>query len=155
LLDADAQALQGALVEECFGPVLAVVRYGDAEELEGLLARLPGALTATVHAEEADDEIVAPVVEQLTAKAGRLVWNGYPTGVAVAWAMHHGGPYPATTDPLHTSVGASAIRRWLRPVTYQNLPERLLPAELRDEPEAGSAVARRVDGRLVLPAPGP
>jgi NADP-dependent aldehyde dehydrogenase len=78
-----------------------------------------------------------------------VVGNGYPTGVAVAWAMHHGGPYPATTDPLHTSVGAAAIRRWLRPIRYQNVPDQSLPVELRD----GDALpSRRIDGDLVLPA---
>jgi NADP-dependent aldehyde dehydrogenase len=151
LLEADPAALDGALGDECFGPVLAVLRYDGGHELGQLLSRLSPALTATVHAEEADDDLVAPALEQMSARVGRVVWNGYPTGVAVAWAMHHGGPYPATTDPLHTSVGAAAIRRWLRPVTYQSLPERLLPAELRDEPAAGHAVARRVDGRLELP----
>ncbi|HTX00892.1 MAG TPA: aldehyde dehydrogenase (NADP(+)) [Acidimicrobiales bacterium] len=152
LLEADdPAAIDGALGEECFGPVLAVLRYGDVEELRSLLARLTPALTATVHADPGDDALVAPLLEELSGLAGRLVWNGYPTGVAVAWAMHHGGPYPATTDPLHTSVGATAIRRWLRPVSYQNVPERLLPAELRDEPVAEHRVPRRVDGRLVLP----
>ena len=79
------------------------------------------------------------------------MWNGYPTGVAVTWAMHHGGAYPATTNPLHTSVGATAIRRWLRPIAYQNAPQWALPTELRDIPEPPSAVPRRVDGRLELP----
>ena len=76
------------------------------------------------------------LVDTFSGRVGRVVWNGYPTGVAVAWAMHHGGPYPATTDALHTSVGASSIRRWLRPVAYQDVPEELLPPELVDVPAA-------------------
>jgi NADP-dependent aldehyde dehydrogenase len=78
--------------------------------------------------------------------------HGYPTGVAVAWAMHHGGPYPATTDPLHTSVGAAATRRWLRRISYQDVPAELLPVELRD---GDAPVPRRIDGDLVLPASPP
>ena len=76
------------------------------------------------------------------------MWNGFPTGVAVAWAMQHGGPYPAASDAAHTSVGAAAIKRWLRPVTYQDVPPSLLPEELRDGPVT---VPRRVDGALELP----
>ncbi len=152
LLEAEPAALEGALGEECFGPVLAVMRYADADELARLLDRLSPALTATVHADPPDREIVGPVLERLSAKVGRVVWNGYPTGVAVAWAMQHGGPYPASTDPLHTSVGAAAIRRFLRPVCYQDVPEQFLPPELVDVPAAEHAVPRRVDGRLDLPA---
>ena len=79
---------------------------------------------------------------------GRLVWNAFPTGVAVSWAMQHGGPYPAATDSGHTSVGASSIRRWLRPVVYQDVPDALVPPELRD---AETSLPRRIDGHLVLP----
>ena len=70
------------------------------------------------------------LLPSLVEKAGRIVWNGYPTGVAVVPAMHHGGPYPASTNALHTSVGSTAIRRFLRPVVFQNLPESLLPKDL-------------------------
>jgi NADP-dependent aldehyde dehydrogenase len=152
LLEAAGSDLDGALKAECFGPVLVVVRYRDETELAQVIDGLSPALTATVHAEEADAQALGPVVDLLVARVGRLVWNGYPTGVGVAWAMHHGGPYPATTDPLHTSVGATAIRRWLKPITYQGTPQHFLPPELRDGPGAGLAVPRRVDGRLELPA---
>jgi NADP-dependent aldehyde dehydrogenase len=77
--------------------------------------------------------------------AGRIVFNGYPTGVAVTWAQHHGGPYPATTSALHTSVGAAGIRRWLRPVVYQDAPPSILPTELTDTPVP---IPRRIDGRF-------
>ena len=149
LLEADSGQFSGVLTEECFGPVLVVVRYGSDAELAELIATLPTALTATVHAEENEVEGARPVLAAVEARAGRIVWNGYPTGVAVAWAMHHGGAYPATTDPLHTSVGATAIRRWLRPVAYQSLPAGLLPEELR-EPMPGAAIPRRIDGKLSL-----
>lgn len=148
LLGAESSALTGDLLEECFGPVLIVVRYRSEEELISLLDRVGPALTASIHADDADLSLAARLVDWFTGRAGRIIWNGYPTGVAVAWAMHHGGPYPATNAVLHTSVGASAIRRWLRPVTYQNLPAELLPPELRDDPEPSANVSRRVDGVL-------
>jgi hypothetical protein len=126
--------------------------YRSADDLSRLIARLRGALSRTVHATAADHDVAKLVVDQLVETVGRVVSNGYPTGVAVAWAMQHGGSYPATTDPLHTSVGAAAICRWLRPISYQNVPDELLPVELR----GGDAfVLRRVDGDLVLPASPP
>jgi NADP-dependent aldehyde dehydrogenase len=149
LLQADGPALAGALLEECFGPVLIVVRYADEDELASLLAKAGQALTASVHADAEDLAMGSRLVDWFTGRAGRIVWNGYPTGVAVAWATHHGGPYPATTDVLHTSVGASAIRRWLRPVAYQDVPAKLLPPELRDVPPAGIRLPRRIDGQLL------
>lgn len=145
-----ASALDGSVLEECFGPVLVVVRYDGEDELVGLLGRVGPALTASIHADDADLGLAGRLVDWFAGRVGRIVWNGYPTGVAVAWATHHGGPYPATTAPLHTSVGATAIRRWLRPVTYQDLPSALLPLELRDEPQPGTGVPRRIDGAPVL-----
>jgi NADP-dependent aldehyde dehydrogenase len=130
LLHVDPDSLRGPLLQECFGPVLVVVDYDSPAQLSGLVDLLEPALTASVHAEASDRELASVLTRQLTGKAGRLIWNQYPTGVSVAGAMHHGGPYPATTNPLHTSVGATSIRRWLRPVTYQNYPMELLPAEL-------------------------
>jgi NADP-dependent aldehyde dehydrogenase len=152
LLRADAEDLAGLLVEECFGPVLVVVEYDGPGQLGQLIERLEPALTGTVHADEGDGEQARAVLEQFSYKVGRLVWDGYPTGVAVAWAMHHGGPYPATVGSIHTSVGQTAVRRWLRPLCYQNVPEALLPPELRDTPDRGDAVPRRVDGALMSPA---
>ena len=115
-----------------------------------LLDTVGPSLTATIHAEADDLALSRRLIEHFTGRVGRIVWNGYPTGVAVAWAMHHGGPYPATTDALHTSVGAGSIRRWLRPVSYQDVPAALLPAELRDDPSPAHRVPRRVDGVLEL-----
>ncbi|MCH0539588.1 aldehyde dehydrogenase (NADP(+)) [Streptomyces sp. MUM 203J] len=133
------------LLEECFGPVTVVARYASDTEVTAVLSRLPGNLTATVHvsAEEAGGG-AAELLAHLTPLAGRVLVNGWPTGVAVAPAQHHGGPYPATTS-TSTSVGGTAVERWLRPVTYQSTPDPLLPPELRDANPLG--LPRRVDGR--------
>lgn len=136
------------LLEECFGPVTVVARYDDDAEARAVLSRLPGNLTATVHlsTEEAEGRGRGPeLLAELTPLAGRVLVNGWPTGVAVAPAQHHGGPYPATTS-TSTSVGGTAIERWLRPVAYQNAPEALLPPELRDDNPLG--LPRRFNGRL-------
>ncbi|MEU5533377.1 aldehyde dehydrogenase (NADP(+)) [Streptomyces sp. NPDC020362] len=143
-----AEGAYDLLLEECFGPVTVVVRYEDEGEARAVLSRLPGNLTATVHlsAEEAAGEgRGAEILAELTPLAGRVLVNGWPTGVAVAPAQHHGGPYPATTS-TSTSVGGTAVERWLRPVVYQGVPEALLPKELRDENPLG--LPRRFDGVL-------
>lgn len=121
------------LQEEVFGPTTLVVRCQGVEEMFELARGLEGQLTSTVHAEvPADRDLAAELLEILAGKAGRLVWNGFPTGVEVGYAIQHGGPYPATTDSRSTSVGAAAIDRFLRPVVYQDVPEDFLPEELRD-----------------------
>jgi NADP-dependent aldehyde dehydrogenase len=141
-----AADLDGELLEECFGPSALLVEYRDVDELLGALGRLDGQLTASVHAVDGEDDVIVRLHDKLRQIAGRLIFGGYPTGVAVTWSMHHGGPYPASTSSTHTSVGATAIRRWLRPITYQNAPEAVLPAELRDGNPAG--IPRRMDGVL-------
>ncbi|HEU5418510.1 MAG TPA: aldehyde dehydrogenase (NADP(+)) [Streptosporangiaceae bacterium] len=135
-----------SLTREYFGPAALVVEYAGAADLHAALAAVEGSLTATVHAEPGDDFDVAGLLGRLRALAGRVIYNGWPTGVAVAWAMHHGGPWPATTSAAHTSVGATAIRRWLHPVCYQSLPDELLPEGLRH----GNPwhLPRRLDGVL-------
>jgi len=135
-----------ALLSECFGPTSVIVEYDDLDQVVATVRTLPGQLTATVHAEHDEVDQVGPVVRALRDRAGRLVWNGWPTGVTVSRAMHHGGPFPATTHAAHTSVGATAIRRFLRPVVYQDCPAALLPPTLRDENPLG--VLRRLDGRF-------
>ena len=151
---AAAVAAGSPLLEEHFGPVVLLLRYGDRGELLGALGRIEGQLTGTLHAEpEQDAALLGELTELLTARAGRLIYDGFPTGVAVTHGMHHGGPYPATTSSLHTSVGMTAVRRWLRPVAWQNAPAAVLPPELRDENPLG--IWRRVDGTpttAVLPA---
>ncbi|MFE9122985.1 aldehyde dehydrogenase (NADP(+)) [Streptomyces sp. NPDC007172] len=134
------------LLEECFGPVTVVARYADESEVGAVLSRLPGNLTATLQlsAAEAEGEgIGGQLLLELAQLAGRVLVDGWPTGVAVAPAQHHGGPYPAATSTA-TSVGATAIERWLRPVTYQSTPQALLPPELRDDNPLG--LPRRVNG---------
>jgi NADP-dependent aldehyde dehydrogenase len=145
LLSVPASEFDSAAAIECFGPASLIVEYGSTDELFAALALVPGSLTMTVHGDlPGDADLAARLVGWAERNAGRLIWNGWPTGVAVTWAMHHGGPWPATTSVLHTSVGATAIRRFLRPVAYQDVPDELLPAELRDENPLG--LPRRVDG---------
>jgi NADP-dependent aldehyde dehydrogenase len=132
LLEVDAAELDGDLLEECFGPVTVLVRYRDAADAETVLSRLSGNLTATLHAESGEPDAAAWLT-RLSRFAGRVIFGGWPTGVAVAPAMTHGGPYPATTSPT-TSVGGTAIDRWLRPVTFQTVPPELLPPELSRHP---------------------
>jgi NADP-dependent aldehyde dehydrogenase len=134
------------LTREVFGPAALVVEYRDAADLLAALDAVAGSLTATVHAEPGDGFELTALLGRLREMAGRVIYNGWPTGVAVAWAMNHGGPWPATTSAAHTSVGATAIRRWLRPVCYQSLPDELLPEGLR----AANPwqLPRRLDGAL-------
>ncbi|MEU9474793.1 aldehyde dehydrogenase (NADP(+)) [Streptomyces sp. NPDC048191] len=143
-----AEGAYDRLLEECFGPVTVVARYEDEDEAAAVLSRLPGNLTATVQlsaGEAAGEGRGAELLAELTPLAGRVVVNAWPTGVAVAPAQHHGGPYPATTS-TSTSVGGTAIERWMRPVAYQNAPAALLPVELRDENPLG--LPRRFNGVL-------
>jgi len=134
------------LMAECFGPVSLMAEYDEEAEMIGVAERLEGQLTATVHGDPSD-VVAHALVETLSDKAGRVIWNGWPTSVSVTWAMQHGGPYPATTAPLHTSVGSAAIGRFLRPVTYQGFPDQLLPSALREENRLN--LPRRVDGHYV------
>ena len=146
VFDVAASDLDDDLLEESFGPTALVVGYTDPGELVTVLAHIGGQLTATVHAAADETDLIARLHEVLRGRAGRLIFDGYPTGVAVAWAMHHGGPHPATTNIGHTSVGAASIRRWLRPISYQNAPADVLPPELRDDNPTG--IPRRVNGVL-------
>ncbi|WP_199429186.1 aldehyde dehydrogenase (NADP(+)) [Qaidamihabitans albus] len=120
-----------ALLEEHFGPFAVVVDVDSDDDFLDAARLLPGSLTATVHSEPEDHERLRPLVTELVERAGRLVHNGFPTGVSVSGAQTHGGPFPATSDSAHTSVGWTAIRRFQRPVTFQDLPEPLLPPVLR------------------------
>lgn len=140
LLEVAAGAVDGLLLEECFGPAAVAARYADTAEVDRVLAAVGGSLTATIHRGAGED--VTSLTARLTRLAGRVVFDGYPTGVGVTWSMTHGGPWPATSLP-GTSVGARAIDRFLRPVTLQDAPAHVLPDELRDD---ASDVPRRVDG---------
>jgi 2,5-dioxopentanoate dehydrogenase len=142
--DAAAYLAQHALHEEMFGPASLMVVCGTREEMEAAARALEGQLTATVHATPEDLEEFRALVGILEQKAGRIVYNGYPTGVEVCPAMVHGGPYPATTDSRTTSVGTAAIYRFARPVCYQNFPQEALPAELQNANPR--RIQRLVDG---------
>jgi NADP-dependent aldehyde dehydrogenase len=139
-----ASAMDGNVMEEAFGPATVLVTYPDTAELIDALGRLPAALTATVHAGAGETQLPALLVETLRDRVGRIVWNGFPTGVAVTAAMHHGGPYPASTS-IHTSVGVTSIRRFLRPLAFQSTPDSQLPPELREANPL--RIPRQVDGR--------
>ena len=148
LLGIDAEDLSAETTEEAFGPLLVVARYRDRAGLARGLAAVPRSLTATVHCEPSESRLAAELAALVEDRAGRIVFNGYPTGVRVSWGQHHGGPWPATNS-LHTSVGVTAVRRFLRPLAWQDAPADVLPAELREE---SVDVPRRVDGRMVLPS---
>lgn len=133
------------LNEEIFGAASLVVRYGDVAELIEAASKLEGQLTATLQLSSTDHEFASALLPVLERKAGRILANGWPTGVEVGHAMVHGGPFPATSDSRTTSVGTLAIERFLRPVAYQNIPDELLPDALR---EANPwQLPRLIDGR--------
>ncbi|MBN7794415.1 aldehyde dehydrogenase (NADP(+)) [Microbacterium esteraromaticum] len=148
-VDVDALVAAGeALLEESFGPLSVIVRYADLSTLPALHAGLfPGNLTSTVHARagELEDGSLSALVDALVETSGRVLFGGWPTGVSVTPAMQHGGPYPATTTDA-TSVGTAAIGRFLRGVAYQNAPQALLPAPLRDDNPWGVPQQRSAAG---------
>ena len=121
----------GDLRHEVFGPATVLVRCESSMRLLEVAKHLEGSLTATVHGTHRDLEKNRPLLALFTRKAGRLVFNGFPTGVEVCGSMQHGGPYPATTDPRFTSVGSTAIERFARPMTFQDCPPEFLPPELQ------------------------
>ncbi|UYG08581.1 aldehyde dehydrogenase (NADP(+)) [Halomonas sp. M4R1S46] len=134
-----------ALQAEVFGASALVVECADLDEVKRVAEHLEGQLTATLQMDDGDLEAARDLLPTLERRAGRVMANGWPTGVEVCHAMVHGGPYPATSDSRTTSVGSAAIHRFLRPVCYQNLPQGLLPEALRDGNPAG--VSRLVDGQ--------
>jgi NADP-dependent aldehyde dehydrogenase len=134
------------LMDEVFGPSTLVVECASREQLLQAAQRLEGQLTATIHGTVNDLSASKPLVEVLTTKVGRVVFNGFPTGVEVAHAMTHGGPYPASSDGRSTSVGTRALERFLRPVSFQNCPEAVLPDELKEANPL--RLPRLVDGKL-------
>jgi NADP-dependent aldehyde dehydrogenase len=137
---------KGSLEEEIFGPTTLLVQYGEVNELVAAAEKLHGHLTATIHGTDEDIAKAGDLIRVLESKVGRVLFNGYPTGVEVCHAMVHGGPYPATSDSRTTSVGTRAIMRFARPVCYQDCPDASLPAELqRMNP---LAIMRMVNGSL-------
>ena len=146
LLEAPApNFVDGAPLTEIFGPISLVLRYGSIDEVGRLLHSLQPALIGGIHAALHDDADARQLVREMTPGSGRLVWNGPTTGLAVGWATHHGGGYPASTS-AHSSVGPTAIRRWLRPVSFRGVPDKFLPEDLRAH--STNALMCRVDGAL-------
>ena len=137
----------GLLHDEVFGPVALLVLCDGEGQLQNCAEAIEGQLTATIHAEESDAAAHLPLLATLQRKAGRLIFNGYPTGLEVCHATTHGGPYPATSDGRSTSVGTGAILRWVRPISFQGHPGRLLPEALKDENPL--KIWRLVDGKRV------
>lgn len=147
LFDTTAEAFlaDAALGHEVFGSTSVVVRCRDVAEIVHVLGAVEGQLTITLQMDGADTAAAAQVVPVAARRAGRVLANGWPTGVEVAPAMVHGGPFPATSDGRTTSVGTAAIERYLRPVCFQNLSAELLPPAVADANPWG--VARRLDGK--------
>ena len=133
------------LQEEVFGPTTVVIEVQDAAQLDAAIQSLHGQLTATLIGEPEDLQQFGGLTPLLEQKVGRILINGYPTGVEVCDAMVHGGPYPATSDARGTSVGTLAIDRFLRPVCFQNYPDSLLPEPLKNANPLG--IQRLVDGQ--------
>lgn len=132
------------LLDELFGPVSTLVSCADPADFVAVAERLEGSLSATVHGTEEDLAEHRDLIDVLRRKAGRLIFNGYPVGLEICHAIHHGGPYPATTHPHFTSIGTRAIHRFARPVCYQDWPDARLPMELQNLNPRG--ILRLVDG---------
>ena len=132
------------LEEEIFGPTTLLIHYGQLADLVAVAEELHGHLTATLHGTEEDLRDASELIGVLERKVGRILVNGYPTGVEVCPAMVHGGPFPATADGRFTSVGTRAMLRFARPVCYQDFPDAALPAELRRGNPRG--ILRMVNG---------
>jgi len=136
------------LKEEIFGPFSIIVECKDIVEMKEVWSSLGGQLTATFMADDTDLDLVKTLMDDAERMAGRIVFNFEPTGVEVGNATVHGGPYPATTDSRFTSVGMDSIKRWVRPICYQDCPQYLLPAELKDDNPL--IIWRKVDGKTVM-----
>jgi NADP-dependent aldehyde dehydrogenase len=147
VFETDADAFLGSELDaEIFGPTTLLVRHSSRDKVLAIANSLEGHLTATVHGTEQDLRDFADLIAILETKVGRLIFNGFPTGVEVTHAMVHGGPYPSTSDGRSTSVGTQAIFRFARLVCYQGFPDTALPDELKESNPMG--IWRMVDGNL-------
>jgi len=134
------------LSEEVFGPFTLVVNCNSADQMLAVASALEGQLTVSILGDPSDKGIAKVLLSKLRTKAGRILFEGVPTGVAVTDAMQHGGPFPASSDSRFTSVGTDAIYRWLRPVAYQDCPDNLLPDALKNKNPLG--LQRNVNGKI-------
>ena len=148
--DAATFKANAVLAEEVFGSSSVLIRCSSIDEVIATIATLEGQLTATLQLTDADSADAAKLLPVLSRKVGRILTNGWPTGVEVTHAMVHGGPFPSTADGRSTSVGTLAMMRFLRPVCYQDVPDALLPAALQAANPL--ALTRRIDGKLVVAA---
>jgi 2,5-dioxopentanoate dehydrogenase len=147
VFETDAETfLKSDLESEIFGPTTLLVNHSSREQVLAIAQSLEGHLTATIHGTEEDLREYADLLAILETKVGRLIFNGYPTGVEVTHAMVHGGPYPSTSDGRSTSVGTQAIFRFTRLVCYQSFPDSALPDELKDANPLG--IWRMLDGEM-------
>jgi 2,5-dioxopentanoate dehydrogenase len=146
MVDAQTFLSNPVLHKEIFGPYSIIVRCKNEEELLEVAKHMEGQLTATLMATDEEVKNNGELVEVLKEISGRFIMNGVPTGVEVALGMQHGGPYPATTDSRFTAVGPDGIRRFARPISYQNWSNDLLPDELKNENPLG--LWRTVNGQL-------
>ena len=121
------------LHQEVFGPLSMVIQCENIHQLEEIISTLEGQLTGTIIAETNEIEIHSKIIEALQNRVGRIIYNGVPTGVEVSPSMVHGGPYPSSTDSRFTAVGINSIKRWVRPFSFQDWPNNLLPDELKNE----------------------
>ena len=132
------------LHQEVFGPFSIVVQCEDSHQLEKIISQLEGQLTGTIIAENDEIATYSKIIDALQNRVGRIIYNGVPTGVEVSQSMVHGGPYPSSTDSRFTAVGINSIKRWVRPFSFQDWPNSLLPDELKDENPLG--ISRHEDG---------
>ena len=137
-----------SLHQEVFGPYSIVVQCEDSKQLELIISKLEGQLTGTVIAENEEASKYSSIIDALQNRVGRMIYNGVPTGVEVCPSMVHGGPYPASTDSRFTAVGIHSIKRWVRPFSYQDWPNSLLPAELKNENPLG--ISRLINGKATI-----
>jgi NADP-dependent aldehyde dehydrogenase len=132
VFETESSNLTEELIDELFGPTVLIVRSRGMNDRLRFAVRMPGQLTATLHGTAADLRDAAELIDVLQTRVGRVLFNGFPTGVEVSHAMVHGGSYPATSDCRFTSVGTLSIRRFAKPVCFQNFPDEGLPDELQD-----------------------
>jgi NADP-dependent aldehyde dehydrogenase len=134
------------LHQEVFGPYSIVVQCENVNQMEAIISKLEGQLTGTLIADNDEVSSYSEIVSAMQNRVGRLIFNGVPTGVEVCPSMTHGGPYPASTDSRFTAVGIHSIKRWVRPFSYQDWPNALLPVELKNENPLG--ITRLINNKL-------
>lgn len=147
VLSVNASQLDEPLLDEVFGPYGLIARYSTEDELFDALRMIEPALAGAVHSESDEVDFTRTTLRALVERTGRVLWNSYPPGMAVTWATQHGAGWPAASSP-HSSVGVTAIRRFLRPICWQDVPLDFLPAELQEDNVMG--IPRRIDGKLAL-----